>query len=99
MLPGIPVLVVVGMPLQAFFATMLFKNKSEPPLEKHEINAQPNPNLQNGKVQTPTSFNPGICKKTQGRSSATNLTALVQAATVVDILRPNNSNPTPKSKN
>ncbi|KAK9037427.1 hypothetical protein V6N11_022338 [Hibiscus sabdariffa] len=83
MLPGIPVLVVVGMPLQAFFATMLFKNKSEPPLEKHEINAQPNPNLQNGK----------------GRSSATNLTALVQAATVVDILRPNNSNPTPKSKN
>ncbi|KAK8561561.1 hypothetical protein V6N12_048627 [Hibiscus sabdariffa] len=60
MLPGIPVLVVVGMPLQAFFATMLFKNKSEPPLEKHGINAQPNPNLQNGGVQAPPSFDPGI---------------------------------------
>ncbi|KAK8604849.1 hypothetical protein V6N13_082317 [Hibiscus sabdariffa] len=55
-----PVLLVVGMPLQAFFATMLLKKKSEPPLEKHEINAQPNPYLQNGEIQAPPSFDPGI---------------------------------------
>ncbi|KAK8542499.1 hypothetical protein V6N12_015095 [Hibiscus sabdariffa] len=41
-------------------ATMLLKNKSEPPLEKQEINGQPNPNLQNGGVQAPPSFDLGI---------------------------------------
>ncbi|XP_038996507.1 DEAD-box ATP-dependent RNA helicase FANCM-like isoform X5 [Hibiscus syriacus] len=41
-------------------ATMLLKNKSEAPLEKQVINAQPNPNLQNGGVQAPPSFDLGI---------------------------------------
>ncbi|KAK8492167.1 hypothetical protein V6N11_046972 [Hibiscus sabdariffa] len=41
-------------------ATMLLKNKSEPPLEKQEINGQPNPNLQNGGVEAPPSFDLGI---------------------------------------
>ncbi|KAK8579131.1 hypothetical protein V6N13_142353 [Hibiscus sabdariffa] len=41
-------------------ATMLLKNKSEPPLEKQEINVQPNPDLQNGGVQALPSFDLGI---------------------------------------
>ncbi|KAK8657730.1 hypothetical protein V6N13_035954 [Hibiscus sabdariffa] len=41
-------------------ATILLKNKSEPPLEKQEINAKPNPNLQNGGAQALPSFDLGI---------------------------------------
>ncbi|KAK9035772.1 hypothetical protein V6N11_077801 [Hibiscus sabdariffa] len=41
-------------------ATILLKNKYEPPLEKREINAQPNLDLQNGGVQAPPSFDLGI---------------------------------------
>ncbi|KAK8484157.1 hypothetical protein V6N13_103683 [Hibiscus sabdariffa] len=41
-------------------ATILLKNKSEPPLEKQEINAKPNPDLQNGGAQALPSFDLGI---------------------------------------
>ncbi|GMJ11668.1 Fanconi anemia complementation group M [Hibiscus trionum] len=41
-------------------ATILLKNKSEAALEKQEINGQPNPNMQNGGVEAPPSFDLGI---------------------------------------